>query len=285
MFNQNSNLQKKKGFFMKHIKGMVIALGIFMLCAQLHAEEKVFLTAIPKCGTHLVARLITVITGKLWLVSRDNMLHLSDKTINEFNATPHYFLGTHAVASLANIEKVKKGNYKGIFVYRDPRDSVVSFAYYIAKLRQNWPELSQRPLDDIIMEVITNVASVRSYNEESIWNMPDLQSFTDIYSLFDAYSGWMEQPFMYMTKFEKFVGPRDELLGEIINIARHLGIEMDLNKAEEVAVELFSESTQTFRKGITGEWKTHFNEEHKRVFKNVAGQLLIDLGYEKDFNW
>lgn len=93
------------------------------------------------------------------------------------------FLGSHAVAYLANLEKVKKGKYKGIFVYRDPRDFVVSFAFYIAKLRQNWLELSQRPLDDIIMEVITNVASVRSYNEESVWNMPDLQSFTDITSL------------------------------------------------------------------------------------------------------
>ena len=56
-------------------------------------------------------------------------------------------------------------------------------------------------------------------------------------------------------------------------------------KAEEVAVELFSEPTQTFRKGVAGEWKTHFKEAHKRVFKEIAGQLLIDLGYEKDFNW
>jgi len=271
--------------FRNHPQKMTILLGVSSFCVQLNAEGKVLLTAIPKCGTHLVGRLITIITGKSWMVGRDNMLYLSDKTINEFNATPNVFLGTHAVASLGNIEKVKKGNYKGIFVYRDPRDSVVSFAYYIAKLRENWPELSQRPLDDIIMEVITNVASVRSYNQESIWNMPDLQSFTDIYSLFDAYSGWMEQPFMHGTKFEKFVGPRDALLNEIINIARHLDIEMDLNKAEEVAVELFSEPTQTFRKGVAGEWKTHFNEEHKKVFKRVAGQLLINLGYEKDLNW
>lgn len=60
---------------------------------------------------------------------------------------------------------------------------------------------------------------------------------------------------------------------------------MDVNRAEEIASELFKETTLTFRKGVAGEWKAHFNEEHKRIFKNIAGQLLIDLGYEKDFNW
>lgn len=41
----------------------------------------------------------------------------------------------------------------------------------------------------------------------------------------------------------------------------------------------------TFRKGQTGGWKKHFTSDQKKLFKKVAGQLLIDLGYEKDFNW
>jgi len=28
-----------------------------------------------------------------------------------------------------------------------------------------------------------------------------------------------------------------------------------------------------------------FCEYHKEKFKRVAGQLLIDLGYEKDYDW
>jgi sulfotransferase 6B1 len=39
----------------------------------------------------------------------------------------------------------------------------------------------------------------------------------------------------------------------------------------------------TFRSGKTGEWKKHFTDEHKKIFKEVAGDLLL-LGYEKD-NW
>jgi uncharacterized coiled-coil protein SlyX len=40
-----------------------------------------------------------------------------------------------------------------------------------------------------------------------------------------------------------------------------------------------------FRKGVAGDWKTVFTEEDKRVFKQIAGNLLIELGYEKDNNW
>ncbi len=41
----------------------------------------------------------------------------------------------------------------------------------------------------------------------------------------------------------------------------------------------------TFRSGKTGEWKNHFTDEHKKIFKDVAGDLLIKLGYEKDNDW
>jgi hypothetical protein len=44
-------------------------------------------------------------------------------------------------------------------------------------------------------------------------------------------------------------------------------------------------STSFYRKGIAGDWKNHFSEEDKRVFKEEAGELLIRLGYEDDLDW
>lgn len=40
-----------------------------------------------------------------------------------------------------------------------------------------------------------------------------------------------------------------------------------------------------YRKGVTGDWKNHFREEHKRFFKERYGAVLIKLGYERDENW
>ncbi|MDG5466839.1 sulfotransferase domain-containing protein [Deltaproteobacteria bacterium IMCC39524] len=39
------------------------------------------------------------------------------------------------------------------------------------------------------------------------------------------------------------------------------------------------------RKGIVGDWKNHFNRESAEVFDELAGPLLLDLGYEKNRSW
>ncbi len=39
------------------------------------------------------------------------------------------------------------------------------------------------------------------------------------------------------------------------------------------------------RKGISGDWKTHFTEKVKRAFKARFGGILVATGYERDLNW
>ncbi|MBR9921792.1 MAG: hypothetical protein GYB31_13210 [Bacteroidetes bacterium] len=40
-----------------------------------------------------------------------------------------------------------------------------------------------------------------------------------------------------------------------------------------------------FRKGKPGDWKNYFREIDKERFKKYTGDLLVDLGYEKDQSW
>ncbi len=43
--------------------------------------------------------------------------------------------------------------------------------------------------------------------------------------------------------------------------------------------------TSDNRKGVVGDWKNYFDDRITRIFKEEAGQALIDVGYEKDLNW
>ncbi len=43
--------------------------------------------------------------------------------------------------------------------------------------------------------------------------------------------------------------------------------------------------TSMLRKGVTGDWREAFTEGDRRVFKEEAGDLLVELGYEKDHGW
>lgn len=40
-----------------------------------------------------------------------------------------------------------------------------------------------------------------------------------------------------------------------------------------------------YRKGVSGDWKGVYTKEDRQAFKEEAGDLLIELGYEKDYNW
>lgn len=43
--------------------------------------------------------------------------------------------------------------------------------------------------------------------------------------------------------------------------------------------------TSFYRKGVSGDWKGVFTSEDRRAFKQEAGELLIELGYERDADW
>jgi hypothetical protein len=45
------------------------------------------------------------------------------------------------------------------------------------------------------------------------------------------------------------------------------------------------DATSFFRKGVAGDWRNVFTAEDKRIFKDAAGEMLVELGYEKDDNW
>jgi hypothetical protein len=88
-----------------------------------------------------------------------------------------------------------------------------------------------------------------------------------------------------------------EPVAEVKRLLEFLGADSDEKVARE-CVEAASfeqlsggrapgeeDSSSFYRKGIAGDWKNHFTEEDKRIFKDEAGELLIRLGYEKDLDW
>ena len=72
---------------------------------------------------------------------------------------------------------------------------------------------------------------------------------------------------------------------EIRRVAHHLGIKVSDDEVERIGGCLFDSQAPTFRKGGIGDWKDIFGWHHKLAFKASAGDLLIQLGYEQDFEW
>lgn len=187
-------------------------------------------------------------------------------------ASAHLFARPDAVA------RVCSPRFVPYFIFRDPRDVVVSHVFYVTEMEarhvhhtyyQSLPDFDSRLKVSILGRPDTNI------------------EFPNIADRFAPYLGWLDHPEVLTIHFEDLIHSRAQTLSRI---ADHLLARAPLPATSERILESLESSinpskSPTFRSGKTGEWKKHFTEEHKRIFKSVAGDLLIKLGYEKSDNW
>ena len=79
--------------------------------------------------------------------------------------------------------------------------------------------------------------------------------------------------------------PQLDLLLDFLE-TKQVPFQVDRETAIQTILEAIQpEKSPTFRKGKTGGWRNHFSDEHKQIFKDITGDLLIELGYETDNDW
>ena len=95
------------------------------------------------------------------------------------------------------------------------------------------------------------------------------------------YEDLLQSPFEVMTKLWSFLGVKetpDVLMNEIMS-------EMESNPDGEWQAQRNEGIASFLPKGQTGNWQRLFTEKDKSVFKQIAGEMLIKWGYEKDLSW
>jgi hypothetical protein len=187
-------------------------------------------------------------------------------------ASAHLFARPEAVA------RVCSPKFIPYFIFRDPRDVAVSHVFYVTEMEPNHVHhayYAALPDFDTRLKV-------------SILGRPDAEvEFPDIAARFAPYLGWLDLPEVQAIHFEELVEDRRAALNRI---ADHFLRRAPLPAPRNTILEALEASinparSPTFRSGKTGEWRKHFTPEHKRAFKDAAGDLLIRLGYEKDNKW
>jgi hypothetical protein len=172
------------------------------------------------------------------------------------------------------------------FIFRDPRDVVVSHVFYVTDMEehhvhhdyyQTLPDFNARLNVSILGRPDANTRPEHSRRVE----------FSNIADRFVPYLGWLDQPPVLNIHFEDLINDRPAVLTRIMD---HFLARVPLQTPRELILDALESSinpgkSPTFRSGKTGEWKKHFTDEHKKIFKEVAGDLLIRLGYERDNDW
>jgi len=179
------------------------------------------------------------------------------------------------------IIEVQRRRYLSFFIYRDPRDVAISHVFYV----------TEKATEHVHHDYYAHV--LRTFDERlstSILGRPELKDidFPDIGRRFAPYMGWIRAEGVLSLKFEELINDRQRVLGYVaghfMERVDSLAVSReDLVKAIEESIS--PEKSRTFRSGKTGEWQKYFKDEHKALFKQVAGQTLVELGYERDLSW
>jgi hypothetical protein len=105
---------------------------------------------------------------------------------------------------------------------------------------------------------------------------------------YDGVFKWLEQKHVRCIRFEDLIENRGGTLNAMLDEVERTGYRIPISREKALSAlqsAIQPTKSHTFRSGKTGSWREHFAEEHKKLFKDVAGDLLVRLGYERDNDW
>jgi len=183
----------------------------------------------------------------------------------------------HLAYSDERLKTISASGVRSIFLFRDPRDVLVSDVHFLMRRPESpWhgPLLALPGMRDRVLLRLLGDAE---------------KDLTPLATRFEEYEGWIESADLTV-RFEDLVGAAgggqtSAQLDTLAAIYRLAGANIADNSVGDLAGKVFSGSSPTFRRGTTGQWREHFDGDIVRLFKEVAGHVLIRYGYEADNNW
>jgi hypothetical protein len=244
----------------------------------------------PKSGTHLLDQILLGFSNVAPYARRlhsfyaeyegesgikrapEQALHWLDSLRPRDIASAHLFARPEAVS------RATSPRFIPYFIFRDPRDVVVSHVFYVTEMESRHVHHAYyQSLPDFDARLKVSLLGRQDIDVE----------FPTIAKRFAPYLGWLDQPQVLSIHFEDLIQDRVQALDRIID---HFLVRVSLQTSRQLILDSLESAidptkSPTFRSGKTGDWKKYFTEEHKQIFKDVAGDLLIRLGYEADYDW
>lgn len=256
-------------------------------------SRKLLITSVPKSGTHLLRSVLDELISPSWIHNQEGHAILSGNIVNQL-VNDDKTLFSHVYADEQTVRTVEDNGLAVIFILRDPRDQVNSMANWVKNDPTKFADYGvyrTKSVNELIFDLIQldDASVLYHFLRRNQQDQEVLRQVKGLNELYDLYTPWLNNPRVCTVRFEKLVGPKgggtkEEQYAEIAKIAQYLGLSVDQNKIEQVANKAFGKG-YSFHQGKIGSWHESFTEEHKDAFKQVAGQLLVDLGYEQDLNW
>ncbi len=250
----------------------------------------IFGNAKPKSGSHLLLQILNgfcriapytyTSADPVRTITRDGRRRAQEEILRDLRSLRPGVIGWGYLAPTAeNIAFLCQPGRVNYFIYRDPRDMLVSHVFFATDMhREHGMHAYYQSLPDFGARLKIAITGI---------DQGDLY-LTSVRQRYETVFEWLKQPYVMPIRFEALINNREPTLNAMLDEVEKTGFKFPVSR--ERAIAALAEAIQphkshTFRAGKTGGWREYFTEEHKKLFKDVAGDLLVRLGYEKDNNW
>ncbi len=162
------------------------------------------------------------------------------------------------------LKPIRALEIRHILIIRDPRDVVISQAYYFERSKQHF-------MHDIFVG-----KNLKEQIKLAIRGYPQ-RDYLSTSQILEAYSGWLESDAL-VVRFEDLVG--SDRIKSLSSIYDYIGVKVGENFLVWLADNIVSRASPTFRTGRVGQWRQIFDDELLDFFaENVPKELLMRYGY------
>lgn len=254
------------------------------------SNPPILCNSFPKSGTHLLLQILgsfpRIVNYGAFIASIPSISFRERTKASHIrlirNIVPGEIVPAHLFYEPDYFDELIEKRAVIFFIYRDPRDVAVSEAYYLTYMNP-WHGLHSYFSKKLQSSEERILATIKGINDPTF-----SYDYPNISDRFKRYQRWIGKENVFTVKFENLVSEnRKELLVQMADFyARRSQLDLDIEEVVNSALlNINPAHSHTFRKGEAGGWQKVFNEELKEQAKIVAGDLLIELGYEKDLNW
>ena len=255
-----------------------------------HEAPPIFGNSKPKSGSHLLLQILNGFTqimpykyvdaDPIRTITKNGRRRTADEVLTDLKRTPSGIISWgYLEATKENASFLTEAGRVNYFIYRDPRDLLVSQVFFATDMHEEHGMHDYyKSLPDIGARLKVAITGIEQ----------DGLRMVSVKQRYEGVFQWLEQKNVMCMRFEDLINDRDETLNAMLDDVEKTGYKIPTprEKAIEILVEAIQpKKSHTFRAGKTGGWKTYFTDEHKKLFKDIAGDLVVRLGYEKNNDW
>lgn len=244
----------------------------------------------PKSGSHLLLQILNgftqvmpykyVAADPVRTIKKDGGRRTADEILFDLKSIPNGVIGWGYVdATPENASFLTQTGRVNYFMYRDPRDMLVSQVFFATDMHEeHGMHAYYKSLPDFSARLKVAITGI---DREGL-------KMVSVKKRYEGVFAWLAQKNVMCIRFEDLINNRDATLLSMLDEVEKTGYKLPMPREKALAVlvdAIQPKKSHTFRSGKTGGWKEHFTDEHKKLFKEVTGDLLVKLGYEKNNDW